>query len=133
MIPGLILPGQNSVLDLSLTVAEEMAALNHLCNFRGHHALPGSVVVLDSFQDITRENMQQTLIEIVQLFDPAALHQVPIQTSQIGGHLHVVNGVNQIGAFVPQRIDVDSQILSKQLAKRLEDAAFQSRVILLRE
>jgi hypothetical protein len=81
---GLSLSGENSVLSRRLTVAKEAAALDHFSNFERDHAFPSDISILDSPQDITREDMQQIF----------------------SGHLNVLRRCEQAGRFVPKRIDV---------------------------
>ena len=58
-------------------------------------------MVLDSPQDIARENVQHAFIEIVELLDSAALHQVAIQIVEIPGHLKILNGFKLARVWVP--------------------------------
>jgi hypothetical protein len=63
-----------------------------LGDFRGDHRFPRRIVVLDSPQDVARENVQDAFVEIVELLDAAALDQVAIQMLQIAGHFQILHG-----------------------------------------
>lgn len=69
-----------------LAVAEIVAVLDRLGDFRGDHRFPGRVVILDSAQDVAGKNMQDGFIEIVELLDPAAFDEVAVQALQCAGH-----------------------------------------------
>jgi len=63
-------------LNVGFSIAEKLSVFHHLRNLCGHHFLPGGVVVLDSFQYIARENVQDAWIEVVELFDSVSFNQV---------------------------------------------------------
>ena len=49
-----------------VAVAKELALLDHLGNLWRHHVFPRGVVILDSFQYVTREDVQYAFVNIVE-------------------------------------------------------------------
>ena len=98
---------------LNFTIAKVMAVLDHLCNFRRNHRLPRCVVVLNSPQNIAREDMQYAFVEIIELLDPASLDEMTVQTVQVSGHLQSLHRGDFAGGLVEQGIHVDPQVLGE--------------------
>src|SRR4029077_8248790 len=118
---------------IGLLVAEISPIFDHLGNFGRDHRLPGAIVIFDSPQDIAREDMQHCFIEIVELFDSASLHEVAVQAVQSSRHFYIFNGTELSRTRLPERIDVDPQVLPEYPTEGFEDTAFKSRVVLLHE
>ncbi len=74
--------------------------------------------------------MQHAFVEIVELLDPAALHQMAVEAVQVAGHLQILHGGELAGGLVLQRINVNPQVLGEKLAEGLQNAAFERRVVL---
>ena len=98
---------------------------DHLGDFWGDHRFPGRVVVLDSFQHVARENMQNIFIVIVELLDPSALHQVAVEAVQVARHLYIIHGAKLARGLVSQGINVDPQIFGEQLPECFENSTFE--------
>ena len=57
-------------------------------------------MVFDSSKDISRENVQHAFIDIVELLDPAAFHQMTLQIAQLNGHFDILHTMNSIRSAV---------------------------------
>jgi hypothetical protein len=72
-------------------ITEQLAFLHHLRDLRRHHALPRGIVLLDAFQYITRENVQDALINVIQPLDAPSFHQVPEKILLGAGNFKIVH------------------------------------------
>src|ERR1035438_10595315 len=102
-----------------------MAALDHVGYLRWHHILPRRVMFFDTAQNVTRENVQHGFIERHDLLDPAAVDQMAVETAQVVRYQYVIRRSELSGRMVPERINVNSQVLDEQLAERLQNSAFE--------
>src|SRR5258706_1194695 len=124
--------GERSILaDFRITVAKQLAVLHHFGNLRGHHALPRGVILLDAFQYVAREDVQDAVIEVAELLDSAPFDEVPEEMVECPRYCNVVHSLEQARSVVPQGIDIEPQIFGEELSESFEDAAFQIRVVLL--
>src|ERR1700730_7170250 len=77
---------------LFLLVTEKTTLADDLRHLRWHHFIPALVAAGDALEHVTGKDRQIFWVEVIELHEAAAAHQVIIERLQVGFDLKRVNG-----------------------------------------
>ena len=77
--------------------------------------------------------MEQSFVEVVELLDSAAFHDVTIKPVHIRGHLDVFDGPEKPGGRVPQGVHIDPQVPCEEFTECFENSSFEVGIVLVFE
>src|SRR5216684_1520422 len=98
-------PASNCMKSIGFAEAKELALLDHFRNLLRDHVFPGGIVIFNSPEHVTRENVQDAFVEVLELLDSSAFNQMPVQAAYIGGHCDILDCPKLARVLVQQGIN----------------------------